>query len=54
MWFRSFWAMSAGGNAFYAYGTSVTPGALSGSPTRNLPAKHADMLRKACFSVFAP
>jgi hypothetical protein len=41
-------------SAFYAYGTSATPGPLSGKPTRNLPANHADVLRKAYFSVYVP
>ena len=42
------------GSCFYAYGTSANPGALSGKPTRTLPANHADVLRKAYFSVYAP
>ena len=41
-------------STFYAYGTSATGGPLSGKPVRNLPTKHADMLRKAYFSVFVP
>ncbi|HTO81534.1 MAG TPA: hypothetical protein VMQ73_04825 [Methylomirabilota bacterium] len=43
------------GSCFYGYGTSATnPGALSGKPTRTLPANHADVLRKAYFSIYAP
>jgi hypothetical protein len=42
-------------SAFYAYGTTGTnPGPRSGSPIRQLPTIHADMLRKAYFSVFVP
>ena len=42
------------GSCFYDYGTSATPTAQSGKPTRTLPAKHADVLRKAYFSVYVP
>jgi hypothetical protein len=41
-------------SCFYAYGTSANGGPLSGKATRNLPGKHADVLRKAYFSVFVP
>ncbi len=41
-------------SCFYDYGTSATTTAQSGKPTRNLPSKHADMLRKAYFSVYVP
>jgi hypothetical protein len=41
-------------SAFYAYGTSATPGPLSGKPIRNLPPNHANVLRQAYFSVFIP
>jgi hypothetical protein len=40
-------------SCFYAYGTAAGV-AHSGSPTRALPPKHADALRKAYFSVYAP
>ncbi len=40
-------------SCFYGYGTTAGV-ASSGSPIRMLPPKHADMLRKAYFSVFAP
>ncbi len=41
-------------STFYAYGTASTPNSLSGKPTRNLPANHANMLRQAYFSVYIP
>ena len=41
-------------SCFYDYGTSATTTAQSGSLTRKLPTKHADMLRKAYFSVYVP
>jgi hypothetical protein len=40
-------------SCFYGYGTTAGI-ASSGSPMRTLPSKHADMLRKAYFSVFVP
>ena len=40
-------------SCFYAYGTAAGV-AQSGSPMRTLPGKHADVLRKAYFSVYAP
>jgi hypothetical protein len=42
------------GSCFYAYGTSANPGALSGKPTRTLPANHADVPRKAYSSAYVP
>jgi hypothetical protein len=41
-------------SAFYGYGSTANGGADSGKPIRNLPAKHADVLRKAYFSYYAP
>jgi hypothetical protein len=41
------------GSCFYQYGTAAGV-AQSGSPTRTLPVKHADVLRKAYFSVYTP
>ena len=41
-------------SCFYIYGTSTTPGASGGNPIRKLPSKHADVLRKAYFSVYVP
>jgi hypothetical protein len=40
-------------SCFYGYGTAAGV-AASGSPTRTLPAKHADVLRKAYFSTYVP
>ena len=40
-------------SCFYVNGT-VAGVASSGSPTRKLPTKHVDILRKAYFSVYAP
>jgi hypothetical protein len=42
------------GSCFYQYGTVANAPKQSGSPTRTLPAKHADVLRKAYFSVYVP
>ena len=41
------------GSCFYQYGTAAGV-AQSGGTTRTLPVKHADVLRKAYFSVYAP
>jgi len=42
------------GSCFYQFGTVANAPKQSGSPTRTLPAKHADALRKAYFSVYVP
>ena len=42
------------GSCFYQYGTVANAPNQSGSPTRTLPSKHADVLRKAYFSVYVP
>jgi hypothetical protein len=42
------------GSCFYQFGTVANAPNQSGKPTRTLPSKHADVLRKAYFSVFVP
>lgn len=42
------------GSCFYQYGTVANAPNQSGKPTRTLPSKHADVLRKAYFSVYVP